>query len=104
MDGNAGELTQYIKLISQFLELYKFNLPGTLLLSSNCLQSNSSIAVAAATIMKNNVNFLHGAHCVTAQPVPEKSTLHAMWITFEVPCVQPVPWPHSPRIRVPFID
>ena len=46
------------------------------------------IAVTAATVMEDNVYFLHGGHCVMRLSFAEKSTLHAMWITLEVSCVQ----------------
>jgi hypothetical protein len=44
--------------------------------------------VAAATVMEDNVYFLHGGHCVIRLSFAGKSTLHAMWITLEVSCVQ----------------
>jgi hypothetical protein len=88
LNANAGELAQDVELIGEFLELDELDLPGTLLLGGDGLQGDGGIAVAAATVMENNVYFLHGGHCVMRLSFAGKSTQHAMWITLEVSYAQ----------------
>jgi len=51
------------------------------LLGGDGLQGDGGIAVTAAAIMEDNVNFFHGGHSAIRFLVAAKSKLHAMWIT-----------------------
>lgn len=88
---DAGQFAENVQLIGQVLELDQVHQPRTVLLSHNGLERDSSVAMAAASIMKENVNFFHSRDCAIRLMFAAKSKLHAMWITKEVQCVQAVP-------------
>jgi hypothetical protein len=59
LDANAGEAAENVELVGKILKLYEFNLPGTLLLLNDGLQSSCGVAMSTAGIVEDHVDFLH---------------------------------------------
>src|SRR5580693_3196489 len=91
LDTDAGELAKNVQLIGQVLELNEFYIPWAPLLLHNRLKGDGCIAMSAAGIMEDHVDFFHGYDCAIRLMFAAKSNQHAMWITQEVQCVQAVP-------------
>lgn len=57
LDANAGQLAKDVRAVGQILELHEFHLPRPSLLGRDGLEGDGGVAMAAATVMEDNVNF-----------------------------------------------
>jgi hypothetical protein len=92
LDANTGDAPQDVQAVGQLLELHELHLPGTILLLDDGFQGKCGVAMAAAGVVKNNVNFpglrVHLANIARFMRTLlhrllafRKSIQHAMWIT-----------------------
>ena len=58
LDADTRQASQNVQAIGQFLELHQIHLPLTILLLNDGFEGKRGVAMAAASIMKNDVNFL----------------------------------------------
>ena len=61
LDADPGEAAEHVHLVGHLLKLHQLHFPRSMLLSSNGLQRNGSVAVASSSIVKEHLNLLHRA-------------------------------------------
>jgi hypothetical protein len=75
LDSNSCYSAKNVYLVGELLKLNKLDLPRAMLLSSNGLQRNGSVAMAASGIMKEHLNLFHRWHCACGDEASQEHSI-----------------------------